>query len=153
MNSCLHVTCGPYHLLFDVARVMEVGDVPATATHATHRHWREQNLPVVDLRARLGLAARGARQQVVVEDHDSHARGPGHDPAQATLAMVDVDTIVGIRDCSDEDRIELPPLNDELERLIDGGWLDRDSGTCLLHVRLPLAAAQTADTAQGETAP
>lgn len=144
MNSCLHVTCGPYHLLFDVARVMEVGDVPATATHATHRHWREQNLPVVDLRARLGLPTRGTRQQVVLEDDG----GAGHE--RAGLAMVDVDRIVGIRDCSDEDRIELPPLNDDLERLVDGGWLDRASGTCLLHVRLPLAALQSADTAQGD---
>ncbi|MFP5384270.1 MAG: chemotaxis protein CheW [Gammaproteobacteria bacterium] len=137
MNTCLHVTCGPYHLLFDIARVMEVGDVPATATHATHRHWREKNLPVIDLRARLGITVRGARQQLVVED-------------DAALTMVDVDSIVGIRDCGDEDRIELPPLHAELEQLIDGGWLDRASGTCLLHVRLPLAAGQPADTASGE---
>lgn len=141
MNTCLHVTCGPYHLLFDIARVMEVGDVPATATHATHRHWREQNLPVVDLRTRLGIAARGARQQLVVEDDAG---------GDALLTMVDVDSIVGIRDCGDEDRIELPPLHAALEQLIDGGWLDRTSGTCLLHVRLPLAAGYPADTAHLE---
>ena len=142
MNTCLHVTCGPYHLLFDISRVMEVGDVPVTATHATHRHWREKNLPVIDLRARLGLTAQGTRQQLVVEDDC------GRDGA---LSMIDVDHIVGIRDCGDEDRIELPPLHAELEQLIDGGWLDRDSGTCLLHVRLPLTATQPADTAQGES--
>lgn len=134
MNTCLHVTCGPYHLLFDIARVMEVGDVPATGALASHRYWREKNLPVINLRERLGLAAQGVRQQLVVDEATT---------GESTLAMVDVDRIVGIREFGDEDRVEVPPLHDALEDLVDGGWLDRDSGTCLLHIRLPIAAEHT----------
>jgi chemotaxis signal transduction protein len=128
MNSFLHVTCGPWDLLFDIGHVLEVADVPAAFARASHRPWRERNLPVVDLAARLGQPGRRARQQLVLENADDDQ------------VVVDVENIVGLRDCRPEDAIELPALDARLEHIVDGGWLDRASGTCLLRVRLPLKA-------------
>lgn len=130
MTSFLHVTCGPYGLLFDIDRVVEVGEAPASAFALDGRClWREQQLPLVDLSLLLG-GKHGERPQRLVLDN---LAGSDH-----TLVMLVVDGIESIRECDDRDRIRMPWMNQTLSRFFGGGWLDRETRRCLFEVRLPL---------------
>lgn len=130
MTSFLHVTCGPYGLLFDIDRVVEVGEASTDAFAPDGRClWREQQLPLVDLSLLLG-GKHGVRPQRLVLDNL-----PGSD---RPLVMLVVDGIESIRECDDRDRIRMPWMNQTLSRFFGSGWLDRETRRCLLEVRLPM---------------
>lgn len=130
MSSFLHVSCGPYDLLFDIDRVVEVGEASSDAFSPDGRClWREQQLPLVDLSLLLS-GKHGSRPQRLVLDNL-----PGSD---RPLLMLVVDGIESIRECDDSDRIRMPWMNQSLSRFFGGGWLDRETHRCLLEVRLPL---------------
>lgn len=129
MTSFLHVTCGPYGLLFDIDRVVEVGEADAACTPDGRCLWRDQQLPLVDLSLLLG-GKHGARPQRLVVDN--------HAGSDRDRVMIVVDGIVSIRECDERDRIEMPWMNQALSRFFGGGWMDRDTRRCLMEVRLPL---------------
>lgn len=142
MTTCLQVTCGPYDLLFDLARVVEVGDSPAQMAVASGVcAWRDTQLPLIDLARRLGDANAGRAQHVVLEDIEGDA---------AQMVMIRVGGVVGIRELNPVDMAVLPEISDAFGRFVDAVWLDRDSHRCLLHVRLPLQAGLPGISVQGD---
>lgn len=130
MSSYLQVCCGPYDLLFDIARVVEVGEAPAAAAvSADYCVWRDRQLPVLDFSALLA-GQRGARPQcLVLENAPAGASQP---------LLVMVDHIASIRECDSRQHIDMPWVNARLARVFAGGWLDGQTRRCLLQVRLPV---------------
>lgn len=129
MSTYLHIANGDAGLLVDIAHVVEVAEIAVHGDAAGLRHWREGNLPAVDLAARLGGRV-VARQQVILRNTRD---------GDASLAL-DVEHIL---DLLEIDETTLQPLNDfthELARVIDAAWAAPD-GRCLLRLRAPFTWA------------
>lgn len=130
MTTYLHIANGAFGLLVDIDRVLEVSDIAVrdAAGTAGLRNWREQNLPVINLGAQLGLPGAFARQQVILRD----------DAAGDAAYALDVERVVELVDIDDR---RLQPVNDisaGLTRLIDAA-VPAAGGHCLLRLRIPFA--------------
>jgi len=130
MSGYLQITCGPYRLLLDIAQVIEVGAARAESGTATHRPWRERNLPVVNLNAELGVRSAGGEaglQQVVVRSR--------RDDTQ--LTVVDVERIDRLIDLPETELVDVAEVTPELARFVDRVWFDSSTHACLLRMRCP----------------
>lgn len=130
MNSYLQISCGPYRLLLDIAQVIEVGEARTGSGTATHRPWRERNLPVVNLNAELGLRSAGVEaglQQVVVRSRLDDTQ----------LTVVDVEHIDRLIELPETELVDVAEVTPELARCIDRVWFDSSTHACLLRLRCP----------------
>ncbi|MFZ5723463.1 MAG: chemotaxis protein CheW [Pseudomonadota bacterium] len=125
MTTYLQVRCGTYPLLMPVSEVVEIGDSVARHDQGDRRPWRDRSLRLVDLAARLGCGPGPRAGQVVV----------GSDGEAQAIAVVDA--VIGIREFSDADFVDLAGLTPELGRLVEGVCVDDGTDRCLLRLRLP----------------
>lgn len=136
MSEWLQVCCGPYGLLFELSRVIEVGDAPVDVLAGGDRCvWRDQQLPLLNLS--LALSGRcAARPQCLVLENDTSTT--------VARVLVIVDSIVSIREGDSRRSIDVPWVNSKLASCFAGAWFETASKRCLFQVRLPLDIASLA---------
>lgn len=137
MTLFLKVQCGSFQMLIDVARVLEVFDLPSASPSASalsitgHMTWRDQMLCTVNMSRYLGMPDVQARRLVVVES--------GIDDPALRLLVLEVESSDHLLSIESENIVDMVDHHDRLAPVFAGIYSPVDSSACLLVLRFPAA--------------
>lgn len=138
MTTYLHISDGPFGLLVAIDRVLEIADLGGQNAASGLRTWRNRNLRVVDLGARLGATKPRARQQIVLRDFTGKSEGDSESSEDAFA--LDVERVMDLLELDDQQLQPLGDISEAQSALVDAAW-PQAGGACLLRLRTPFTWA------------
>lgn len=135
MTLFLKAQCGSFQMLIDVARVLEVFDLPSGSAAASalsitgHITWRDQMLCTVNMPRYLGVPDVQARRLVVVET--------GIDDPALRLLVLEMESSDSLLSIDSESIVDMEDHHDRLAPVFAGIYSPVDSPACFLVLRFP----------------
>lgn len=133
MNSIaqqyLHIQCAAYALLIDAAFIEEVVSVGDALIEGTTFHWREENIPLVDLcKLLIGKQAKSHRDCLILKlQVDTEA-------TYQYLAVA-VEAVLNIEAIKEEEFSNIPNLAFTSNDYFDRAYMHVDTQQCIYRVR------------------